>query len=79
MENLYKTISYKPLWDIMVYRQLPKFYLCSNDTPYHITTKSLSRLSKGEFVSMSVLLRICCILDCDLCDICETIPNISER
>jgi DNA-binding Xre family transcriptional regulator len=68
-----KRISYRPLWQIMVDRQLPKSYLCFNDTGVHITTKSLSRLSKDEGVSIAVLLRVCCILGCDICDICETI------
>lgn len=70
---VYKRISYRPLWQMMVDRQLPKSYLCFNDTGIHITTKSLSRLGKDEGVSIAVLLRVCCILGCDLCDICETI------
>lgn len=68
-----KRISYRPLWRILVDRQLPKSYLCYNDLGIHITTKSLARLSRDEGVSMQVLLRICSILDVDLCDICETI------
>ena len=39
----------------------------------HITTRSLARLSRDEGVSIAILLRICCILDVDIGDICETV------
>lgn len=68
-----KKISYRPLWQIMIDRQLPKSYLCYNDTGVHITTRSLARLSRDEGVSIAILLRICYILDVDIGDICETV------
>ena len=73
-----KRISYRPLWHILINRQLPKIYLVDNDTDWHITTASLARLSKDKHVSMDVLLRICYILDVDLCDICETVTYNDE-
>ena len=70
---IHRAISYEPLWRIMVNRKLPKKYLCENDTGYHITTRSLSKLSQNGAVSLNTLLRICDILECDLNDICETL------
>ena len=38
----------------------------------------MSKLNKGEDVALSVLLRICDYLDCDIGDICEAI-RIKQR
>lgn len=34
---------------------------------------TMSKLNKGEDVALSVLLRICDYLDCDIGDICEAV------
>lgn len=73
-----KRISYRPLWHILINRQLPKIYLVNNDTNWHITTASLARLSQDKYVSLDVLMRICCILQVDLHDICETVTYSDE-
>ena len=38
-----------------------------------ISTSTMSKLNKGEEVALSVLLRICDYLDCDIGDICEAV------
>ena len=35
---------------------------------------TMSKLNKGEEVSLSILLRICEYLNCDIGDICEAVP-----
>ena len=36
-----------------------------------ISPYTLTKLTRNEFVSMDVLVRICRVLDCDIGDICE--------
>lgn len=40
-----------------------------------IAPGTMSKLNKGEEVSLSVLLRICEYLNCDIGDICEVIHS----
>ena len=43
-----------------------------------IAPGTMSKLNKGEEVAMSVLLRICEYLDCDIGDICEVVRPTKE-
>ena len=38
-----------------------------------LATGTMSKLNKGEDVALSVLLRICEYLDCDIGDVCEAV------
>jgi DNA-binding Xre family transcriptional regulator len=42
-----------------------------------VSWASITKLSKGETVSMDVLIRICKALECDIGDIMELVPDIS--
>jgi DNA-binding Xre family transcriptional regulator len=44
-----------------------------------VSWASVTKLSKGETVSMEVLIKICNALECDIGDIVELIPNITEN
>ena len=66
------SISYKPLWRLMVEKDMKKLELrdlvgMSNNT--------LARLGKNEAVSMDVLERICVALDCRIEDILEFVKD----
>lgn len=41
----------------------------------NLATGTMSKLNKGEEVALSVLLRICTYLNCDIGDICEAVPS----
>ena len=43
-----------------------------------IATGTMSKLNKGEEVALSVLLRICEHLDCDIGDICSVVKQKKE-
>ena len=70
-------VSYKKLWKKLIDRDMKKKDLQSATG---ISWASISKLSKGENVSMDVLIRICKVLECDIGDIMELIPhnNMSE-
>lgn len=38
-----------------------------------LSTGTMSKLNKGEEVALSVLMRLCDYLDCDIGDICEAV------
>lgn len=63
-------ICYKKLWVLLIQRDITK---ASFRKDLGISTSTMSKLNKGEEVALSVLLRICDYLDCDIGDICETV------
>ena len=65
-------ISYKPLWRILLERDMSKKELREASG---ISTASLAKLGKGENITTDVLLRICEALHCNINEIIETIPD----
>lgn len=63
-------ISYKKLWMLLIERDITKPQLRKD---LSLATGTMSKLNKGEDVALSVLLRICEYLDCDIGDICEAV------
>ena len=63
-------ISYKKLWVMLIQRAITKVQL---RTDVGISAGTMSKLDKGEDVALSVLLRICDYLDCDIGDICQAV------
>lgn len=65
-------ISYKPLWRILLERDMSKKELREVSG---ISTASLAKLGKGENITTDVLLRICEALHCNINEIIETVPD----
>ncbi len=65
-------ISYKPLWRILLERDMSKKELREASG---ISTASLAKLGKGDNITTDVLLRICEALHCNINEIIETIPD----
>ena len=63
-------ISYKKLWVLLIQKDITKVELKRDDG---ISAGTMSKLNKGEEVALSVLLRICNYLNCDIGDICEAV------
>lgn len=61
-------ISYKRLWKLLIDKDMTKADLRSATD---IASSTISKMSRNEYVSLEVLVRICCALDCDLGDITE--------
>lgn len=68
-----KTISYKPLWKTLIDRDI------KNRTELLEIAKigrgTLAKLSKNQEVSMTVLVKLCNALNCELSDIAEITEN----
>ena len=63
-------ISYKKLWMLLIEKDITKPQLRKD---LNLATGTMSKLNKGEEVALSVLLRICEYLNCDIGDICEVV------
>ena len=68
-------ISYKKLWIVLIEREIEKSTLRE---AIKISTSTMHKLNKGEEVSLSVLLKICKYLKCNIGDICDAIPLDNE-
>ena len=65
-------VSYKKLWKLLIDKDMKKKDLQADAG---ISWSSVTKLSKGETVSMEVLMKICKTLDCDIGDIMELLPT----
>ena len=65
-------VSYKKLWKLLIDKDMMKKDL---QVAAGISWASVTKLSKGETVSMDVLIKVCKALDCDIGDIVELIPK----
>lgn len=65
-------ISYKKLWVLLIQKDISKATLRKD---VGLSTGTMSKLNKGEEVALTVLMRLCDYLDCDIGDICEVVPT----
>ena len=63
-------ISYKKLWMLLIQKDITKVRLKRD---LGLAAGTISKLNKGDDVALSVLLRICDYLDCDIGDICQAV------
>ena len=68
-------VSYKKLWKILIDKDMKKKDL---QAAAGISWASVTKLSKGETVSLEVLMKICKVLGCDIGDIMELIPEADD-
>lgn len=65
-------ISYKKLWKLLVDKEISKQTLRER---CNISSGTMTKLNKGENVSLDVLLKICAHLQCNIGDICEAVKE----
>ena len=68
-------VSYKKLWKLLIDKDMMKKDLQAETG---LSWASVTKLSKGEPVSMEVLMKICKALHCDVGDIVEFIEESEE-
>lgn len=64
-------VSYKKLWKLLIDKDMKKKDL---QAVAGISWASVTKLSKGENVSMEVLMKVCSALDCNIGDIMDLVP-----
>ncbi len=65
-------ISYKKLWVMLAQREMSKQEFREE---LKIASGTMTKLNKGQEVSLSVLPRICEFFDCNIGDICDAVKN----
>lgn len=65
-------VSYKKLWKLLIDRDMMKKDLAA---AADISNYTISKMSKGENVTVEILGRICKALNCQVDDIMEFIPD----
>ncbi len=68
-------ISYKKLWILLIEKEISPATLRKD---LNIATGTMTKLRKNEEVALSVLLRICEYLNCDIGDICQALRLDNE-
>lgn len=64
------SISYKKLWILLVEKDISQATFRKD---LNIATGTMTKMRRNEEVSLSVLLRICEYLDCNIGDICDAV------
>ena len=72
MEVRSMRMSYKKLWLMLVEKEISQATLRKD---LNIATGTMTKLRRNEEVALSVLLRICDYLDCNIGDICDAIKT----
>ena len=67
-------INYKKLWILLVEKDIAPAKMRKD---LSIATGTMTKLRKNEEVALSVLLRICEYLECNIGDICDVIKDNS--
>lgn len=63
-------ISYKKLWIMLVERDISQATLRKD---LNIASGTMTKMRRNEEVALSVLLRICEYLDCNIGDVCDAV------
>lgn len=65
-------VSYKKLWKLLIDRDMKKRDLQESAG---ISSSSIAKLSKNEYVSMDVLVKVCTALNVDFADVIEIVSD----
>lgn len=68
-------ICYKKLWIMLIEKNIAPATLRKD---LNIATGTMTKLRKNEEVAISILLRICEYLDCNIGDICDAVKDNSK-
>ncbi|MBL7576198.1 DNA-binding transcriptional regulator, XRE family [Peptoniphilus asaccharolyticus DSM 20463] len=66
------TVSYKKLWKLLIDHDMKKKDLAK---AADISNYTITKMSKGENVTVDILGKICLALNCNIEDIMEFIPD----
>lgn len=64
------TVSYNKLWKLLIDKKMSRAELRKTAD---ILPNTMTKLRRDELVSMTILLRICKTLDCNIGDICDVV------
>jgi DNA-binding Xre family transcriptional regulator len=59
-------VSYDPLWKLLIDKKMNKLDLCKE---IGISTATLAKMGKDEYVALKIVDKICCSLQCNIEDV----------
>ena len=65
-------VSYKKLWKLLIDKDMTKTQLRITSG---VSSSTMAKMTRGEDIQVSVLVRLCQILTCDVGDIVQFIPD----
>ncbi len=65
-------VSYKKLWVLLAQKEMTRADLRKK---IDISSATMTKMSRNELVALSILVKICVLLDCDIGDIVEVIKE----
>ncbi len=69
-------VNYNKLWKRLIDLDMKKYQLRDQA---HISSNSMAKLGRNEYVSLEVLSKICDCLECNIGDICEFKKETLEK
>ena len=69
-------VSYKKLWKLLIDRDMKKKDLAK---AADISNYTVTKMSKGENVTVEILGKICAALNCGIDDIMEFVPESEDK
>lgn len=76
MKTVKRVICYKKLWILLIEKDISPVKMRED---LKISTGTMTKLRRNEEVALSILLRICGYLDCDIGDICKAIRDTNNN
>ncbi len=65
-------ITYRRLWKVLIDKNMNKSDLIKIAD---LSTATVAKMSKNQFVSMEVIVKICKALGCEIQDVCEVVAE----
>ncbi len=69
-------ISYKPLWKLLIDKGMNKGQLSELA---NISTTSMARMGKDQYVNIEIIERICKALDCKIEEVVQYFPEEEQK
>ena len=70
------SISYKKLWVLLAQKEISKAELRRR---LKISPSTFTKLNKNEYVALSIIVKMCKELKCDIGDICEVTTDDEKK
>ena len=74
--SVHMRISYKKLWILLIEKNISPATLRKD---LNIATGTMTKMRRNEDVALSVLLRICEYLECNIGDICDAVRSDNKE
>jgi len=68
-------VSYNKLWKLLIDRGMKRTELRN---AVDMSTNTLAKLGKNDYISLEILDRICTYLQCDIGDVMEVVPSRTD-